>query len=69
MIEETEERIASVDQMHFDPESSKSAGILRADHARAHNRQGFGQHPDLENFVRIVDTRMFEWKFRRTHRR
>jgi hypothetical protein len=68
-IEKTEERIASIDQMHFDAESSKSAGILRADHARADNRQSFRQHADLENLARIVHAGMLEGKLCRAHRR
>ena len=55
--------------MHVDPESSKSAGILRADNAGAYDRQRFREHADLENLIRVVHAGMLEWKFRRTYGR
>ena len=67
MIEETEERIASVDQMHLDAESVESTGIFRTDHARPHNRESFWERADLENFVRVMHARMLERKLGRTH--
>ena len=67
-IEKTEERVASVNQMHLDAERGESAGIFRPDHARADNRQGFRKHADLENFVGVMHARMLERKLRRTHR-
>ena len=68
-IKKTKERIATVDQMHFHSESGKSRSVLRADDPSAYDRQGLGQHADLENFIRIVNMRMFEWKLCGTHRR
>src|SRR5947208_10534239 len=55
--------------MHLDPESSKSAGILRADNAGAYDRQRFREHADLENLSRVMHAGMLEWKFRRTYGR
>jgi hypothetical protein len=55
--------------VHFDPECSKSTGILRPDHARADHGQRFREHGDRQDFVRIVDAWMLKRKFRRAHGR
>ena len=67
-IEKTEERVASVDQMHLDAERGESAGIFRADHAGANDCQGFRQHADLEDFIGVMHAGMLERKLRRAHR-
>ena len=69
VIEKRKQRVASIDQMHFDTKRGKGAGILRADHACAYHRHGFGQHANLKNFVRIVHAWMLERELRRTHGR
>src|SRR5438046_8506371 len=55
--------------MHADPESSKSAGILRADNAGADNSQCLRKRADLENLIEVMHAGMLEWKFRRTYGR
>src|SRR6266513_3913477 len=66
-IEKTEERIASVNEMHLNTERGKRAGIFSADYPRADDSECFRKCADLQNFVRVMHVRMLEWELRRTH--
>ena len=58
LVEEGQQRVASVDEVHLDAERGEGAGVFGADHARADHRQARGQLDDLEDLVGVVDARM-----------
>jgi hypothetical protein len=42
--------------MHLDTKRVESTGILRADHARPHQRESFWEQADLKDLVGIMHT-------------
>ena len=59
-VEEWQQRIAPVYQMHFHADRSESARIFAADHARADDRQPLWQCSDTQQLVRVMHAIIFK---------
>ena len=54
-VEERQQRVPPVDQMHLRPQRGERAGVLAADHPGTDDRQLSRQRLQLEDLVRVVD--------------
>ena len=68
-VEERQQRVAAVDQMHVHAHRGEGAGVLAADHAGADDDQASGQGAEMQQLIGVVHAVVFEGKDRRTKRR
>ena len=68
MVQEGQQHVSAVDDVHSRAQRREGAGILASDHSGADYRKGFGQAIESQYLIRVVYAVVFELELLRSKR-